>query len=59
MTVNEIEAHEKIFYKFWERLIEGMPDDVLESTMIMIKNYNELNQLVKQEHDYRNAHMEL
>ena len=59
MTVNEIEAHEEIFYKFWERLIEGMPDDVLESTMIMIENYNELNQLVKQEHDYRNAHMEL
>lgn len=59
MTANEIEAHEEIFYKFWERLIEGMSDDVLESTMIMLNNYNELNKLVKQEHGYRNAHMEL
>ena len=59
MTENEIEAHGEIFYKFWERLIEGMPDDVLESTMIMINNYNELNSLVMQEHGYRNAHMEL
>ena len=59
MTVAEIHAHEEIFYKFWERLIDEMPDDVLESTMLMIKNCNELNKLVKQEHGYRNAHMEL
>lgn len=59
MTVNEIDTHAEIFYKFWERLIEGMPDDVLESTMLMIKNCNELNNLVKQEHGYRNAHTEL
>jgi len=59
MTVAEIDTHEEIFYKFWESLIERMPDDVLESTMLMIKNYNELNELIKQEHGYRNADMEL
>lgn len=59
MTVAEIHTHEEIFYKFWENLIQGMPDDVLESTMLMIKNCNELNELIKQEHGYRNANMEL
>jgi hypothetical protein len=59
MTVAEIHTHEERFYKFWEKLIEGMPDDVLESTMLMIKNCNELNELIKQEHGYRNADMEL
>lgn len=52
------EEQKDIFYNFWEKLIDEMPDDVLEFTMIMIKKHNELNKLVKQEHGYRNAHIE-
>ena len=52
------EEQKEIFYNFWERLIDEMPDDVLESTLMMIKKHNELNKLVKQEHGYRNAHIE-
>ena len=52
------EEQKDIFYNFWEKLIDEMPDDVLESTLMMIKKHNELNKLVKQEHGYRNAHIE-
>lgn len=59
MTINESFAHEEVFYRYWERLISSIPDDVLESTIYMIKEFDDLNLLVKQEHGYRKASMEL
>lgn len=59
MTIDESHIHEEVFFKYWERLISSMPDDVLESTIYMIKEFDDLNLLVKQEYGYRKASMEL
>lgn len=37
MTATEIDKHDKTFYAFWEKVFDEMPDDVLESTIVMIK----------------------
>ena len=58
MTIAEIDNHDKVFYAFWEKVFDEMPDDVLESTLVMIKEFNALNQLAKEEHGYRSAGME-
>jgi hypothetical protein len=59
MTITEIDKHDKVFYAFWEKIFDEMPDDVLESTLVMIKEFNSLNQLAKEEHGYRSQGMEL
>ena len=53
MTIDEQAKHDKVFYAFWEKIFDEMPDDVLESTIVMIKEFNALNQLAKEEHGYR------
>lgn len=58
MTITEIDKHDKVFYAFWEKIFDEMPDDVLESTMVMIKEFNALNDLAKEERGYRTAGME-
>ena len=58
MTVGEQAKHDKAFYSFWENVVDRMPDDVLESTMYMIKNFNALNKLVKEEYAYRTQSFE-
>jgi hypothetical protein len=55
MTITEIDNHDKVFYAFWEKIFDEMPDNVLESTLVMIKEFNALNQLAKEEHGYRKA----
>jgi len=47
--------HQERFYEFWEKLFDGMSDEVLESTIYMIKQYDELNALAKQELGYRSS----
>jgi len=59
MTATEIDKHDKVFYKFWEKVFDEMPEDVLDSTLVMIKEFNALNKLAKEEHGYRSAGMEL
>ena len=54
MTNAEQEKHDKVFYAFWEDIFDNMSDEVLESTIFMIKKFNALNALAKEEHDYRN-----
>ena len=58
MTIAEQEKHDKIFYAFWEDIFDNMSDEVLESTMFMIKKFNALNDLAKEEHCYRNETIE-
>ena len=55
MTVTDRAEHDKRFYAFWEDVFDKMSDDVLESTMYMIKEFNALNALAKEEHGYRTA----
>jgi len=55
VTINQDSQHQERFYQFWEKLFDGMSDEVLESTIYMIKEYNELNTLAKQEQGYRNS----
>lgn len=55
MTDYEIAKHDKVFYSFWEKIFDEMPDDVLESTIVMMKKFNALNKLAKEEHGYRSA----
>jgi hypothetical protein len=50
--------HDKAFYTFWEDIADRMSDDVLESTMYMIKNFDALNKLIKEEHAYRSQSFE-
>lgn len=59
MTIKDIDKHDKVFYAFWEKIFDEMPDDVLESTIVMIKEFNALNDLAKEERGYRTAGMEL
>jgi hypothetical protein len=58
MTTTEIDKHDKVFYSFWEKIFDEMPDDVLESTIVMMKKFNALNELAKEEHGYRSAGFE-
>ena len=58
MTVGEQAKHDKVFYAFWEDIVDRMSDDVLESTMYMIKEFNALNDLVKEEYAYRTQSFE-
>lgn len=55
MNVREFDKHSQVFYSFWEKFVDSIPDDVLESTIFMIKNSNSLNELIKEEHGYRNC----
>ena len=55
MTVGELDKHDKVFYNFWEKVFQDIPDDVLESTLVMIKEFNSLNEIAKEEHGYRKA----
>jgi len=55
MTVGEQAKHDKVFYAFWEDIVDRMSDDVLESTMYMIKEFDALNDLIKEEYEYRNS----
>lgn len=54
MTDTELEQVEKVFYGFWEKVLNEMPDDAMEATMTMIKKFNALNDLVREYHTYRN-----
>lgn len=51
----EEKKHDRAFFSYWENIVDRMPDDVLESTLYMIKKYNALNDLVKEEYEYRNS----
>lgn len=53
MTVSEFDKHSQVFYSFWEKFVDTIPDDVLESTIFMTKNCNSLNELIEEEHGYR------
>lgn len=55
MTVIELTEHDRKFYAFWEKIFDEMPDDVLESTLVMIKEFNALNDLAEEEQAYRSA----
>lgn len=55
MIVSEFNKHSQVFYSFWEKFVDGIPDDVLESTIFMIKSSNALNELIKEEYGYRNC----
>jgi hypothetical protein len=55
MTNEELANHDRKFYAYWERIFDSMPDDIVESTVVMIKKFNALNQLAKEEHGYRSA----
>jgi len=58
MTNTEEAKHDKAFYTFWEDIVDRMSDDVLESTLYMIKNFDALNALIKEEHGYRTQSFE-
>ncbi len=58
MTVGEQAKHDKAFYSFWEDIVDRMSDDVLESTMYMIKEFDALNALLKEEYAYRTQSFE-
>lgn len=51
--VSEDKKHDDIFYRTWENIVDRLSDEELESTMYMIKNFNELNKLVRDEYRYR------
>ena len=52
MTIGEIEKHEKTFYTYWEKVLENTPDDVLEASAALIKEFKStLNDLVLEHHD--------
>jgi hypothetical protein len=51
----EEKKHDRAFFSYWENIVDRMPDDVLESTLYMIKKFNALNDLVKEEYEYRNS----
>jgi hypothetical protein len=55
MTIGEQDKHDKAFYAFWENIVDRLSDDVLESTMYMIKEFDALNDLIKEEYEYRNS----
>lgn len=59
MTAIELTEHDRKFYAYWERIFDSMPDDIVESTVVMIKKFNALNELAKEEQAYRAAGMEL
>jgi hypothetical protein len=52
--ISEDKKHDDIFYRTWENIVDRMSDDVLESTMYMIKQFDALNDLIKEEYEYRN-----
>lgn len=53
MTATEQAKHDKVFYAFWEDIFDKMSDEVLESTIYMINQFNALNDLAREEHGYR------
>lgn len=55
MANTEEAKHDKAFYAFWENIVDRLSDDVLESTMYMIKEFDALNDLIKEEYEYRNS----
>lgn len=59
MTTIELAEHDRKFYAYWEKIFDAMPDDIVESTVVMIKKFNALNELAKEEQAYRSAGMEL
>ena len=54
-TIGEDTKQDAIFYRTWESIIDNLSDEALEATMYMIKNFNELNNIVKEEYRYRNS----
>lgn len=53
MNIAEQAKHDRIFYAFWENIFDKMSDEVLESTIYMINQFNALNDLAREEHGYR------
>jgi hypothetical protein len=45
--------YDQIFYNAWDHIVNELSDEELEATMHMIKNYDELNQLIKDQARYR------
>jgi hypothetical protein len=45
--------YDRIFYNIWEDIVDRLSDEELEATMHMIKNYDELNKLIKDQARYR------
>jgi hypothetical protein len=54
-TIKEDDKHSDIFYAYWERVFEEMPDSVLESTIYMINSFDSLNDLAREQYDNRNC----
>jgi hypothetical protein len=45
--------HDDIFYRVWENVVDRLSDEELEATAYMIRNYDALNKLIKEETRYR------
>lgn len=58
MTIGESDDRSNIFYTFWEKFVDTIPDDVLEATVFMIDDSNALNNLIEEEYGYRNQRPE-
>lgn len=58
MTIGESDDRNNIFYTFWEKFVDTIPDDVLEATVFMIDDSNALNNLIEEEYGYRNQRPE-
>jgi hypothetical protein len=46
---------EVIFYKFWEEISDKLSDEQLKATMFMIRHYDALNMVIKDEYRYRTS----
>jgi hypothetical protein len=56
--VSDDQKHDILFYRTWEDIVDGLSDDQLTSTLYMIRNFDELNKLIKDEYRYRNEMVE-
>jgi hypothetical protein len=56
--VSDDQKHNILFYRTWEGIVDGLSDDQLTSTLYMIRNFDELNKLIKDEYRYRNEMVE-
>jgi hypothetical protein len=56
MTHAQRRAYEGIFYPFWEKIFDEMPDEVMASTVALLKNPGTrsiVNDLIEDYHRYR------
>lgn len=56
MTHEQRRSYERIFYPFWEKIFDIMPDEVLASTVALMNNpdsRNVLNELAEEYHRWR------